>query len=75
MVVNQEGGVSVSNVSQSEIGAVQSLWRYPVKSMMGEALSIVQVNAHGFQGDRVYAIVDGVDGKVATAKNPHIGSC
>jgi len=71
MVMNQEGGLPVSNVAQSEIGAVQSLWRYPVKSMMGEALSIAQVNAHGVHGDRVYAIVDGIDGKVATAKNPH----
>jgi len=61
----------VSNPSESEIGAVQSLWRYPVKSMMGEALSLAQVNAHGLHGDRVYAIVDGADGKVATAKNPH----
>jgi len=68
MVMNQEGGLPVSNVAQSEIGAVQSLWRYPVKSMMGEALSIAQVNAHGVHGDRVYAIVDGIDGKVATAK-------
>lgn len=60
----------MSEVSQSEIGMVQSLWRYPVKSMGGEALSLAQVNSHGFQGDRVYAILDAADGKVATAKNP-----
>ncbi|MEX0830838.1 MAG: MOSC N-terminal beta barrel domain-containing protein [Nitrospirales bacterium] len=61
----------MSNASESVVGTVQSLWRYPVKSMMGEALSLAQVNAYGLQGDRVYAIVDGPDGKVATAKNPH----
>ncbi|GJL69773.1 MAG: molybdenum cofactor biosynthesis protein [Nitrospirales bacterium] len=58
------------NVSQTEMGVVQSLWRYPVKSMRGEALSLAQVTAHGLQGDRVYGILDGGDGKVATAKNP-----
>jgi uncharacterized protein YcbX len=60
----------VANAWQSERGTVQALWRYPVKSMMGEALSLVQVDAQGLNGDRVYAIVDQVDGKVATAKNP-----
>jgi MOSC domain-containing protein len=60
----------VSEVPKSAIGMVQSLWRYPVKSMGGEALSLAKVNVHGFQGDRVYAILDGADGKVATAKNP-----
>lgn len=60
----------MSNGSHSDIGAVRSVWRYPVKSMMGEALSLIQVNAHGLQGDRVYAILDGADGKVATAKTP-----
>ena len=58
------------NVSQSDVGAIRSVWRYPVKSMRGEALSLAQINPHGLQGDRVYAILDGVDGKVATAKNP-----
>ncbi|MDH3504299.1 MAG: MOSC domain-containing protein [Nitrospirota bacterium] len=60
----------MSDVPQSEIGMVQFLWRYPVKSMRGETLSFAQVNAYGLVGDRVYAILDGADGKVATAKNP-----
>ncbi len=60
----------MSNASESVVGTVQSLWRYPVKSMMGESLSVALVHAHGLQGDRVYAIVDGADGKVGTAKNP-----
>ncbi|MGD9851329.1 MAG: MOSC domain-containing protein [Nitrospirales bacterium] len=60
----------MSNVSQSEMGVIQSLWRYPVKSMMGESLSLAEVNVYGIQGDRAYAILDETDGKVATAKNP-----
>ena len=38
--------------------------------MMGEELSIAQVKDHGLVGDRVYALLDSSDGKVASAKNP-----
>jgi len=37
------------------IGTVESLWRYPVKSMRGEALQEVFVGFPGVYGDRVYA--------------------
>ena len=60
----------MSKTWQSKLGEVLSLWRYPVKSMMGEEVSLAQVNAHGLVGDRSYAILDPSDGKVATAKNP-----
>jgi len=60
----------VSNASRSEIGTVVSVWRYPVKSMGGERLSVAQVQREGVVGDRSYAILDPSDGKVATAKNP-----
>ena len=50
--------------------SVVSLWRYPVKSMMGEELNATEVTSHGLLGDRAYALVDRADGKVATAKNP-----
>ncbi len=56
--------------TQTELGAVGSLWRYPVKSMMGEELNAAEVTDRGLRGDRVYALVDRTDGKVATAKNP-----
>jgi len=59
----------MSNATQAEIGAVVSLWRYPVKSMMGEELDTAQVGNQGLLGDRVYALLDSHDGKVATAKN------
>lgn len=56
--------------TQTELGAVGSLWRYPVKSMMGEELNAAEVAERGLCGDRAYALVDRADGKVATAKNP-----
>jgi uncharacterized protein YcbX len=60
----------MSHATQPQIGAVVSLWRYPVKSMMGEELQTAQVRDHGLLGDRAYALLDRADGKVATAKNP-----
>jgi uncharacterized protein YcbX len=60
----------VSHSAQSVLGSVVSLWRYPVKSMMGEELNASEVTDHGLLGDRVYALLDSSDGKVASAKNP-----
>src|SRR5687768_12254922 len=51
-------------------GAVRSVWRYPVKSMFCEELITASLDAYGVLGDRVHALVDRSDGKVATAKNP-----
>lgn len=51
-------------------GSVVALWRYPVKSMLGEELNLATFAAHGMVGDRAYAIVDPETGKVASAKNP-----
>jgi uncharacterized protein YcbX len=56
--------------AQSFRGSVVALWRYPVKSMMGEELNAAEVTRAGLLGDRAYALVDGSDGKVASAKNP-----
>lgn len=56
--------------NQNNLGAVVSLFRYPVKSMMGEELNAADVTDRGLLGDRLYAIVDSSDGKVASAKNP-----
>jgi len=60
----------MANVSQSEVGSAVSLWRYPVKSMMGEELNVAEVGERGLVGDRAYALVDQETGKVASAKNP-----
>jgi uncharacterized protein YcbX len=58
------------NTPHNELGSVVSLWRYPVKSMMGEELNATEVTERGLLGDRAYALVDSSDGKAATAKNP-----
>jgi uncharacterized protein YcbX len=51
-------------------GSVTSLWRYPVKSMLGDVFDAIEVTERGLLGDRAYALVDNADGKAATAKNP-----
>src|SRR6266542_2418501 len=60
----------MSDLAPAALGSVVSLWRYPVKSMMGEELNASAVTERGLLGDRAYALVDGADGKVASAKNP-----
>lgn len=52
------------------IGSVVSLWRYPVKSMMGEELNAAEVTERGLLGDRQCALIDRETGKVVSAKNP-----
>ncbi len=60
----------MAEVSQHAEATVVSLWRYPVKSMMGEELNAAVVTSNGLLGDRAYALVDRSNGKVASAKNP-----
>lgn len=51
-----------------EFGTVKSLWRYPVKSLIGEALRNIDVDVRGVSGDRIYAVSNS-DGKLGSAKN------
>lgn len=44
-------------MSAAAVGRVIGLWRYPVKSMAGEALTTVDVGWHGLAGDRRWAFV------------------
>jgi len=44
-------------MSVSAVGRVESLWRYPVKSMMGEELTEAYLTAKGLYGDRRYAFL------------------
>ncbi|KPF58624.1 hypothetical protein IP88_16455 [alpha proteobacterium AAP81b] len=53
------------------LGSVGELHRYPVKSMLGEALASAEVATRGIVGDRVHALIDVATGKVASAKLPH----
>jgi uncharacterized protein len=54
----------------ASLGTVVALWRYPVKSMMGEELNAAHTTQRGLLGDRVHALVDRSTGKVVSAKNP-----
>ena len=59
-----------SSSGKTEAGTVVGLWRYPVKSMMGEELNATEITERGLLGDRQFALVDAANGKVAGAKNP-----
>jgi uncharacterized protein len=60
----------VTQQAPTATGTVVSLWRYPVKSMMGEELNSSYVTERGLLGDRTYAVIDKQTDKVASAKNP-----
>lgn len=47
---------------------MQSLWRFPVKSMQGESVERVVVDGRGVVGDRGWAVIDPNAGKVLSAK-------
>jgi uncharacterized protein len=58
------------NKARADTGKIVSIWRYPVKSMLGEELNSSYVTERGLLGDRTYALIDKETGKVASAKNP-----
>jgi uncharacterized protein YcbX len=56
--------------SQEHVGTIGALWRFPVKSMLGEEVDAADVTQGGIVGDRAYALRDRETGKVASAKHP-----
>jgi uncharacterized protein len=60
----------MASATQVALGSVVALWRYPVKSMLGEELNAADVTERGLLGDRAFALVDPATGKVVSAKNP-----
>ncbi|GIH08234.1 molybdenum cofactor biosysynthesis protein [Rhizocola hellebori] len=54
------------------MGKVSALFRYPVKSMLGERLAESPVTRRGLAGDRAFALIDRDTGKVVSAKNPRL---
>jgi uncharacterized protein YcbX len=58
------------NGSLVPVGRIGALWRYPVKSMLGESLTSVVVSEAGFDGDRRFGVVDRGTGRIASAKRP-----
>ncbi|TYQ27488.1 MOSC domain-containing protein [Pseudanabaena sp. UWO310] len=57
-------------MARTLVGVVTSLWRYPVKSMLGEQLETVEVIPTGILGDRSFALWDRETSRIASAKNP-----
>ena len=55
------------------VGTVDALWRFPVKSMLGEHVDEVAVSRRGVVGDRAFGLVDLETGKIVSAKHPRIG--
>jgi uncharacterized protein YcbX len=54
------------------VGTVRALWRFPVKSMLGEEVDAADLDEGGIVGDRAYAVRDRETGKVASAKHPKL---
>ncbi|MGI8735038.1 MAG: MOSC domain-containing protein [Pyrinomonadaceae bacterium] len=55
--------------ADESVGTVANLWRFPVKSMLGEQLESVELTGRGLLGDRAYALIDVESGKVVSAKS------
>lgn len=53
-----------------DVGSVSKIWRYPVKSMLGEEVESAEVVWSGFYGNRYYALVDAETSRLVSAKNP-----
>ena len=49
---------------------IDALYRFPVKSLLGEQVEQARLTGRGLLGDRAYALVDPADGTVASAKHP-----
>jgi uncharacterized protein YcbX len=54
--------------STNVLGIVARLWRYPVKSMLGEPCEYLDVNTRGVAGDRLFAIRD-TNGQFGSGKS------
>jgi uncharacterized protein YcbX len=50
------------------VGRVAELWRYPVKSMLGERRNQLQITPRGALGDRAWALRETATGRIASAK-------
>ena len=58
--------------SGEPVGTIQALWRFPVKSMLGEEIDEADLSGEGVAGDRAFAVRDQTTGKVASAKHPKL---
>jgi uncharacterized protein len=54
-------------MSRRQVGSVTQLFRYPIKSMLGEELGELEIGAKGVVGDRAWALRE-QSGRIASAK-------
>ncbi|MEQ1786114.1 MAG: MOSC domain-containing protein [Acidimicrobiales bacterium] len=57
-------------MTELQVGTVAAIRRYPVKSMLGEAVPSGSLGERGLEGDRAYALVDDETSKVVSVKRP-----
>ena len=58
------------------VGRIESIHRYPVKSMGGETLDEVELGMGGIPGDRCWAVRDEKRGEISGAKKfPALMNC
>jgi uncharacterized protein YcbX len=55
-------------MERRKIGTVKALWRFPVKSMLGEQMNELDIGTRGTVGDRAWALRDLDNKRVASAK-------
>ncbi len=60
--------------TETLLGTVAEIWRFPVKSFGGERIPAVELDAAGIPGDRRLALRDATTGKILSAKSPAIGT-
>ncbi|GAC1329119.1 MAG: MOSC domain-containing protein [Candidatus Dormibacteria bacterium] len=51
-------------------GEIESIFRYPIKSMQGEAVRSAELRERGVVGDRAYALVDNQTGNIVSSHHP-----
>jgi len=59
--------VTTSRRDHTLVGRVAEVWRYPVKSLVGERLAAAEIDARGVVGDRLWSVRD-EDGKFGSGK-------
>lgn len=52
----------------TKVGEISEIWRYPVKGMAGESLSVAQLGAQGLIGDRIWAVRDSAREEIQSCK-------
>lgn len=61
-----------STMAAGPLMHVENLYRYPVKSMLGESVTTLDVGPGGAEGDRRLALIDEETGRVASAKQARL---